>query len=184
LGTQTTTNTTSAGRQALVESIEAKARTIRCHIVKMVGLAKSGHPGGSLSAADIVATLYFHELKHRSEDPHWSDRDRFVLSKGHAAPVLYAALAESGYFPVEDLWTLRKIDSHLQGHPDMLKTRGVEISTGSLGMGFSAAVGMALGVKSIKRIPGSMPLSGTGNPRRASSGRRVCLPPSTSWTIL
>ncbi|OIO88683.1 MAG: transketolase [Candidatus Aquicultor secundus] len=162
MGTQTTTNTTSAGRQALVESIEAKARTIRCHIVKMVGLAKSGHPGGSLSAADIVATLYFHELKHRSEDPHWSDRDRFVLSKGHAAPVLYAALAESGYFPVEDLWTLRKIDSHLQGHPDMLKTRGVEISTGSLGMGFSAAVGMALGVKIDKKDSRVYALIGDG----------------------
>ncbi|MHB8842261.1 MAG: transketolase [Candidatus Aquicultor sp.] len=162
MGTQTTTDTTSAGRQSLVESIEAKARTIRCHIVKMVGLAKSGHPGGSLSAADIVTTLYFHEMKHKPEDPRWIDRDRFVLSKGHAAPVLYAALAESGYFPVEDLWTLRKIDSHLQGHPDMLKTTGVEISTGSLGMGFSAAVGMALGVKVDKKDSRVYALIGDG----------------------
>lgn len=142
MGTQATTE-----RQILVEMLKAKARRIRWDIIKMVGLARSGHPGGSLSAADIVATLYFHEMKHRPEEPGWADRDRFVLSKGHAAPVLYAALAESGYFPVEDLWNLRKIDSHLQGHPDMRKTPGVEISTGSLGMGFSAAVGMALGFK-------------------------------------
>jgi transketolase len=113
----------------------------------MLGQAGSGHPGGSLSAADILATLYFHEMKHRANEPQWQERDRFVLSKGHAAPVLYAALAESGYFPKDDLWTLRKMDSHLQGHPDMRKTPGVEISTGSLGMGFSAAVGMALGLK-------------------------------------
>lgn len=133
--------------QALVELLEKKARKIRWNIVKMVGLARSGHPGGSLSAADIVATLYFNEMNHRPSEPNWDERDRFVLSKGHAAPVLYSALAESGYFPVDDLWTLRKIDSHLQGHPDMRKTPGVEISTGSLGMGFACAVGMALGVR-------------------------------------
>lgn len=134
-------------KRTLVEYLEAKARKLRWDIIKMVGLARSGHPGGSLSAADIVATLFFHEIKHKPENKDWPDRDRFVLSKGHAAPVLYAALAESGYFPREDLWTLRKIDSHLQGHPDMRKTPGVEISTGSLGMGFSTAVGMALGLR-------------------------------------
>jgi transketolase len=142
LGTQATTD-----KQALIKFVNSKATKLRLDIVKMIGLAGSGHPGGSLSAADIVATLYFSEMKHRADEPQWTGRDRFVLSKGHAAPVLYAALAENGYFPVEDLWTLRKLDSHLQGHPDMLKTPGVEISTGSLGMGFSAAVGMALGIK-------------------------------------
>ncbi len=136
-----------ADKRTLVEYLEAKARRLRWDIIKMVGLARSGHPGGSLSAADIVTTLFFHEMKHKPENKNWPDRDRFVLSKGHAAPVLYAALAESGYFPREDLWTLRKIDSHLQGHPDMRKTPGVEISTGSLGMGFSTAVGMALGLR-------------------------------------
>ncbi len=136
-----------ADKRTLVEYLEAKARRLRWDIIKMVGLARSGHPGGSLSAADIVTTLFFHEMKHKPENKDWPDRDRFVLSKGHAAPVLYAALAESGYFPREDLWTLRKIDSHLQGHPDMRKTPGVEISTGSLGMGFSTAVGMALGLR-------------------------------------
>jgi len=139
--------TDTTDKQVTVSLVEAKARTIRTRIINMLGAAGSGHPGGSLSAADIVATLYFHEMKHNAAEPRWPGRDRFVLSKGHAAPVLYAALAESGYFPREDLATLRKIDSHLQGHPDMNKTPGVEISTGSLGMGFSAAVGMALGLK-------------------------------------
>jgi len=157
LGTQTITD-----KKALIEHIEAKARTMRCDIVKMIGLANSGHPGGSLSATDIVATLYFHELRHKPEEPDWPDRDRFVLSKGHAAPVLYAALAGSGYFPKDDLWTLRKIDSHLQGHPDMRKTPGVEISTGSLGMGFSTAVGMALGLRLDKRPSRVYALIGDG----------------------
>jgi transketolase len=152
----------TVNKQTTVSFLEAKARSIRWDIIKMVGMARSGHPGGSLSAADIVTTLYFHELNHRPDDPHWPDRDRFVLSKGHAAPVLYAALAESGYFPREDLWTLRKIDSHLQGHPDMKKTPGVEISTGSLGMGFSAAVGMALGLRIDKRQSRVYALIGDG----------------------
>jgi transketolase len=142
LGIQTATD-----KKALIELIDSKATKMRWDIIKMLGAAGSGHPGGSLSAADIVATLFFHEMNHKAEEPAWQNRDRFVLSKGHAAPVLYSALAESGYFPIDDLWTLRKIDSHLQGHPDMRKTPGVEISTGSLGMGFSAAVGMALGLK-------------------------------------
>ncbi|HPQ02536.1 MAG TPA: transketolase, partial [Bacillota bacterium] len=98
----------------------------------MVGAASSGHPGGSLSAADIVTVLYFNKMRIRPDDPTWSGRDRFVLSKGHAAPVLYAALAEAGYFPVDDLITLRRIDSYLQGHPDMNQTPGVDMSTGSL----------------------------------------------------
>jgi len=113
----------------------------------MVGAASSGHPGGSLSAADIVTVLYFNEMNIRPDDPKWPDRDRFVLSKGHAAPVLYAALAEAGYFPVEELITLRRIDSHLQGHPSLRSTPGVEMSTGSLGQGLSAACGMAIAAK-------------------------------------
>ena len=123
------------------------ARKVRCHIVEMVAGAKSGHPGGSLSAAEIVVTLYFDELRVNPEDPHNPDRDRFILSKGHACPVLYSVLAEKGFFPVDELKTFRKINSRLQGHPDMRKTPGVEMSTGSLGQGFSAANGMALAAK-------------------------------------
>lgn len=109
----------------------------------MTATAGSGHPGGSLSAADIVAALYFEVMNHRPQEPDWPERDRFVLSKGHAAPVLYAALAESGYFPLETLATLRCYGSILQGHPDMCKTPGVEICSGSLGQGLAAACGMA-----------------------------------------
>jgi len=113
----------------------------------MLVTSKSGHPGGSLSAADILATLFFHEMRLNPEDPQWADRDRFVLSKGHAAPVLYAALAEKGYFPKEELQGLRQTGRMLQGHPDMRKTPGVDMSTGSLGQGLSAANGMALAGK-------------------------------------
>ena len=129
------------------EALRAKARDIRKHVVRMVGAASSGHPGGSLSAADIVTVLYFNEMNIRPDDPEWPDRDRFVLSKGHAAPVLYAALAEAGYFPAEELVTLRRIDSRLQGHPSIRSTPGVEMSTGSLGQGLSAACGMAIAAK-------------------------------------
>lgn len=124
--------------------IQEKAREIRREIIKMLGEAGSGHPGGSLSGADIVATLYYDEMKHNPSNPAWTGRDRFVLSKGHAAPLLYSALALSGYFDPAILSTLRKTGSILQGHPDMRKVPGVEMSTGSLGQGFSAAVGMAL----------------------------------------
>ena len=132
---------------ATSEALCAKAREIRKHVVRMVGAASSGHPGGSLSAADIVTVLYFNEMNIRPDDPKWPDRDRFVLSKGHAAPVLYAALAEAGYFPAEELVTLRRIDSRLQGHPSIRSTPGVEMSTGSLGQGLSAACGMAIAAK-------------------------------------
>ncbi len=134
-------------KEELREFLEEKAKIIRRDIIKMICEAGSGHPGGSLSAADVVATLYFHHMRHRPDEPNWPDRDRFVLSKGHACPVLYAALAESGYFPKETLWTLRKFGSILQGHPDMRKVPGVEISSGSLGLGLAAANGMALGAK-------------------------------------
>jgi len=124
--------------------LEAIAIKLRKHVVEMTCAAASGHPGGSLSAADIITVLYFHQLRKDPKDPHWAERDRFVMSKGHAAPILYAALAEAGYFPVDYLKTLRRIGSSLQGHVDMLSLPGVEMSTGSLGQGLSAANGMAL----------------------------------------
>ncbi len=128
-------------------ALEDKAKVLRKHIVKMIGEAGSGHPGGSLSVIDIVTALYFEVMKVNPDDPKWPDRDRFILSKGHAAPALYAALAEKGFFPVEDLLGLRQVDSHLQGHPDLKKTPGVEVSTGSLGHGLAVANGMALAGK-------------------------------------
>lgn len=127
-----------------IGEMKAIAKRLRRHIITMLGKAGSGHPGGSLSAVEIVSTLYFKLLRHKPSDPHWSDRDRFILSKGHAAPVLYAVLAECGYFPVEELATLRQIDSRLQGHADMRATPGVEMSSGSLGQGLSFGIGMAL----------------------------------------
>lgn len=127
--------------------LQVTANEIRQDIVKMVHAAASGHPGGSLSAADILAALYFNEMNIDPANPKMPGRDRFVLSKGHAAPVLYAALARRGYFLVEELLSLRKINSRLQGHPDMKNIPGVEMSTGSLGQGISAAVGMALSSK-------------------------------------
>ncbi|HAP93064.1 MAG TPA: transketolase [Desulfotomaculum sp.] len=134
-------------KQETIAWLEGKAREIRRHIIRMTAAAGSGHPGGSLSAADIVAALYFHILRLNPNWPAWPGRDRFVLSKGHAAPVLYAALAERGFFPVEELLTLRKLGSRLQGHPDMKVLPGVEMSTGSLGQGLSAANGMALAAR-------------------------------------
>lgn len=127
-----------------VEHLKEMAKKIRKHVLTMFMEAGSGHPGGSLSVVEIITTLYFYKMRHNPNDTEWPDRDRFILSKGHAAPTLYAALAESGYFQVEELRTLRKMGSRLQGHPDMTKLPGVEISTGSLGLGFSVAVGMAL----------------------------------------
>lgn len=127
-----------------IKELEEKARVIRRHIVEMIGRADSGHPGGSLSATDIVTSLYFYKMKIDPKKPELEDRDKFVLSKGHAAPVLYAVLAESGYFPVAYLKTLRQIGSSLQGHPDMLSLPGIEMTSGSLGQGLSVAVGMAL----------------------------------------
>lgn len=127
-----------------VSEMEAMAKKIRRHIVSMIGKAGSGHPGGSLSAVEILTALYFKLLHHDPENPQWADRDRFILSKGHGAPVLYATLAECGYFPVEELLTLRQLDSHLQGHTDRLTTPGVELSAGSLGQGLSFSIGVAL----------------------------------------
>ncbi len=123
------------------------ANEVRKNIIEGVHSAKSGHPGGSLSAADMMTFLYFEEMRVNPKNPKAENRDRFVLSKGHAAPALYAVLAEKGFLPKEDMKTLRKPDSYLQGHPDMKHTPGVEMSAGSLGQGISAAVGMALAGK-------------------------------------
>ncbi len=128
-----------------IQNIEQKAREIRKHVVKMIGKAKSGHPGGSLSCADLVAALYFDVMNIDPQNPQWADRDRFVMSKGHACPAMYAALAMKGYFPMEELGTLRELGSILQGHPYSGKTPGVDVSTGSLGQGLSVANGIALG---------------------------------------
>ncbi len=127
--------------------LQITANEIRKGIVTAVHSAKSGHPGGSLSAADIFTYLYFEELNIDPKNPGKADRDRFVLSKGHVAPGLYATLAQRGYFPKEDLTTLRHVGSYLQGHPDMKHIPGVDMSSGSLGQGISAAVGMALSAK-------------------------------------
>lgn len=130
-----------------LQSLRRTAARLRQQIVRMVGAAGSGHPGGSLSAIDVIAYLYFRHMQIRPEQPVWEDRDRFVLSKGHCAPAVYATLAERGYFPEDTLWTLRDIGSKLQGHPDMRKTPGVDMTTGSLGQGFACATGIALGAK-------------------------------------
>ncbi|MDR0309523.1 MAG: transketolase [Candidatus Methanoplasma sp.] len=130
-----------------IGELERKANILRQDVIEATSEAGSGHPGGSLSSADMMAALYFRAMNHDPTDPHWEDRDRFVLSKGHAAPILYAALAESGYFPKEELLNLRKMGSGLQGHPVRGKVPGVEMSTGSLGQGLSMACGIALAGK-------------------------------------
>jgi len=130
-----------------IADLEEKARRLRVSIVRTLHKSQSGHTGGSLSAIDMVCALYFHKMRHNPEEPAWDGRDRFVLSKGHAAPALYVTLAECGYFPVEDLMMLRRLGSHLQGHPDSKGTPGVDVCTGSLGQGLSMANGMALGLK-------------------------------------
>lgn len=126
-----------------IKLLKDKAKQIRRLIIKMLAQAGSGHPGGSLSAADIITCLYFKVMRYNPREPNWPERDRFHMSKGHCCPALYAALTEAGYFPLEHLWTLRKLGSLLQGHPDR-RTPGVEVASGSLGQGLSVALGMAL----------------------------------------
>ncbi len=134
-----------------VQELQEKARKVREDIIEEVYSAKSGHPGGSLSIADILTVLYFREMKINPENPNWEDRDRFVLSKGHCSPALYSCLANRGYFPIEDLKTFRNINSYLQGHPDKNKVPGVDMTTGSLGQGLSCANGMAIAGKMNQR---------------------------------
>ncbi len=130
-----------------IQNLAQTAKEMRRQIITMLHQAGSGHPGGSLSCADLMTALFFEEMKLDPTNPQWTERDYFVLSKGHAAPALYAALALRGFFPVEELATLRQLNSRLQGHPDRKKTPGVDMSTGSLGQGISAACGIAKGLK-------------------------------------
>ena len=134
-------------RAELVDRLKQEARRLRVTDIRMLEKAGSGHPGGTLSAAEMVAALYLHKMRIRPEEPEWPDRDRFVLSKGHCIPIVYAALARVGFFPEDQLWTLRKLGSPLQGHPDRVRCPGIEAATGSLGQGLSMAVGMALAGK-------------------------------------
>jgi transketolase len=136
-----------AERAALVDRLTDIARDLRVTDIRMITEAGSGHPGGTLSAADMIAALFFHKLRLRPEEPEWPDRDRFILSKGHCIPIVYAAMAKLGYFDEHVLMTLRRVGSPLQGHPDRIRLPGIEASTGSLGQGLSVAVGMALSGK-------------------------------------
>ena len=130
-----------------IKELKKKAVEVRKGIIEAVYWAQSGHPGGSLSVADILTVLYFNEMNIDEKNPNWENRDRLVLSKGHCSPALYSCLANKGYFPIEDLKAFRKIDSYLQGHPDKNKVPGVDMTTGSLGQGLSAANGMAIAAK-------------------------------------
>jgi len=132
------------------EELRERARIIRRHVIEMTWKAQSGHPGGALSLADIMAVLYFHEIRYNAEHPKDMDRDRVILSKGHAAPVWYATLAEAGFFPLEELDRLRKMDALLEGHPCM-HIPGVDLTTGSLGLGLSGGCGMALAARMLNR---------------------------------
>lgn len=148
--------------QEKIYQLKQTAAQIRLDILEQVHAASSGHPGGSLSIADIITYLYFEEMNVNPSDPKWEDRDRLVLSKGHTAPALYAVLAEKGYFSREELKKLRQVDSFLQGHPDMKGTPGVDMSTGSLGLGFSSACGIALAAKLNKKSYRTYAIIGDG----------------------
>lgn len=145
-----------------ISDLENTAKKLRRHVITMISNAGSGHPGGSLSSADIVTALYFSIMRHNPHNPKWEDRDRFILSKGHAAPILYAALAECGYFPLEWLSTLRKTGTCLQGHTDSKLTPGVDVSAGSLGQGLSVGIGMAIAAKMDSRNYRTYVLLGDG----------------------
>jgi transketolase len=132
---------------AIISELEKKSNALRFNIIKMIGVGQKGHLGGSFSLAEIVSVLYFYKMKHDSKNPLWEDRDRFLLSKGHAALVQYAALAEAGYFPMEEIEKVKCLGAMLQGHPDMQTTPGIEANTGSLGQGLSLACGMAAGLR-------------------------------------
>jgi len=147
----------------LIHDLRIQSNHIRQESIRMVWKAKSGHPGGSLSEAEILAALYFHVLNINPDIPLWIDRDRFILSKGHACPGLYAALALRGFFPIEELQTFRMLNSRLQGHPDMSKTPGVELSSGPLGNGLSGGVGIALGGRIQKKSFHTYVLIGEGD---------------------
>jgi len=149
-------------QERLIKNLEKKANIIRRYIIEMIANAEGGHIGGALSIADIMVVLYFHILKIDPENPEWEDRDRVVLSKGHASAAWYASLAERGYFPKEELFTFDHINSRLQGHPDMNKTPGVDMSSGSLGQGISVALGMALAARYLKKTYRTFVILGDG----------------------
>jgi hypothetical protein len=154
------------------KALAAIAHDLRVDVLTMLEKAGSGHPGGSLGMADAFTVLWFGGyLNTDPQNPQWQDRDRFILSNGHICPILYAILAKKGYFPREDLWTLRKLGSPLQGHPDFHHTRGVDCCTGSLGNGVSVALGMALGARLTGRTFRVFAAAATASARRASSGR-------------
>lgn len=164
--------------------LQKMAVEVRKGIVTGVHSAKSGHPGGSLSAADIFTYLFFEELNIDPKNPDKADRDRFVLSKGHTAPGYYAALANRGFFPVEDLTTLRHVGSYLQGHPDKKHIPGVDMSSGSLGQGISAAVGMALSAKLSNDDYRVYTLLGDGEIQEGQVWEAAMLPATENWIIL
>ena len=167
-----------------LETLQLKltATRVRMGVIEATHGAGCGHPGGSLSAADVLTYLYFREMRIDPEQPQDPNRDRFVLSKGHCAPGLYATLAERGFFPVADLPTLRHSNSYLQGHPNMNTVPGVDMSTGSLGQGVSAACGMALACQEVRAATStSTPCWATARSRRANAGRPSCSPTTTSW---
>jgi transketolase len=153
---------TATTQEQEIRRLEEAARRIRVGIIRAVNEAKAGHLGGPLSAADFLAALYFHVMRIRPDEPDWPDRDRFILSKGHCSIGLYAALALRGYFPVEELLTFDKRGSRLQGHPDMTRLPGLDMSTGSLGMGISAGVGVALGCRLAGRDARTFVMLGDG----------------------
>jgi transketolase len=149
-------------------TLRAIAREVRKDILKMTTNVNSGHPGGAMSATDVIVTLYYFKMKHDPLNPKWEERDKFVLSKGHVCPALYSVLARCGYFPMEELMKFRKIDGELQGHPDMRKTPGIEISTGSLGHGIGAAIGMAMMAKLDRKDTGIYCMIGDGEAQEGS----------------
>jgi len=157
-----------------LEFLKKKSRAIRKEIVTMVHRANSGHVGGSLGSADLVTALYYHIMKHDPKNPDWEERDRFILSKGHCTPVIYAVLADCGYFPEDDLQTFRRPGSHLQGHPYQPKTPGIDASTGTLGIGISTGVGMALGAKLKKRDQYYYILCGDGEIQEGQVWEAAC----------
>jgi len=144
---ETVTDTDTSKKVTEIAQLKEKARHMRKSVLDMIFKAKSGHPGGSLSASDLMVGLFYHKMRYKVEDPLWKDRDRFIMSKGHACPIHYAILADLGFIPKEELNKLRTLEGNLEGHPSCSKTNGVEISTGSLGMGLSAGNGMALSAK-------------------------------------
>ena len=157
--------------------LKALTRELRVDIIRMLEAAGSGHPGGSLSVIDLLTVLYYEFLRHRPAEPNWPDRDRVILSKGHACPALYAVMARRGYFPKEKLLSLRKLGSPLQGHPDRLRLPGIELSTGSLGQGLSVAIGMALAAKLDKKDSKTWCLMGDGEMQEGQGWEAVMSAP-------